>query len=515
MQSVPNPQPNPGTGKAVAPDVADLFASQGSAMPTSEDDIVLPNAREVNRAERARRQAEKAQTASRKSGEGIFKRTLDAVCKKHAGDPLKQVAAFLGQVQIPSGTGGKRTIGELTLSHYGNVLGQSIGELYSARMPIQNLSEFGQKHMLALIRLWLKRQDTIDTIKWRVSIWRRTLTLTGKPKAIPSGRPWSEILRQNGLSGANVSRATIPDLPKGWRDLGVDPKPLIDAIREEEPVVGAQLDMMLAFGLRVNESVQIEPADSDAGVHLSVHRGTKGGKRRKVKFSDDPEKAEWQRRVLANAKSLAAKHPRRRLAIRGLTLKQMKERQRYLVRKHGASKSVLGITPHGLRHQFGTDLFKDLTGMPAPVLGLLPKAAYDARVEDVRNAYLEISRQMGHERPSISSAYVSTPTHVGKLEIKRLHTWLTQLGDGAGEAFRTAGATEAWLVGSCADGLPVMQDDAMQIAVRFGDVDLTLAALAERIGELRKVIEQTVNLNVSVTCWAEAHRPVDGAEINF
>ncbi len=490
----------------------DLFSDDVSTASLASDDIELPDWREVNRSERAARKAERALAASRNAGEGIHRRALEDVSRRHPGNALKQLSAFLGQIDMPAGSGRKRLIGDTTATHHGNVLHQSIKDLHAARLPIQNLRDFGQKHILALIRLWMSEGRAIGTIDWRTSIWRRFLTVTGKPTAIPKGRTWDSLLRQHGLGAATVSRATIPELSKGWRDLGIQPEPIVEAIRQEAAVVGACLDMMLAFGLRVNESVQLEPADSDEGVHLSIHRGTKGGKHRKVKFSTDAVKNEWQRRLLANAKTLAGTHPKRQLAIPGLSLKQMKERLRYLVRKHGASKSGLGITPHGLRHQFGTDLFRDLTGMPAPVLGQLPAAEYDRNIDAVREAYLEIARQMGHERPSISGAYISTPAHVGKLELKRLKTWLSQLGDGAGMAFRAAGACEAWIIGACAEGLPLREGGIMQLAVRFAEVDATLSV---RLGELRKAVELNLGVTANVTCWLEPHRPGDGAEISF
>lgn len=490
----------------------DLFPDHPAPDP---DDFELPNWREVNRAERAARAADKLSASQRRSGEGTFRNVIVGVCRAAPGNPLKQVSDFLAEVDIPAATGRRRRIGDETSTKYSEVLHQSVVDLRAARMPIQNITDFGLKHMLTLVRYWMEKGNAIGTVKWRVSIWRRFLTLTakaGKPPVIPKGRAWDQILRDHGLAAATVSRATIPDLSKGWRDLGLEPEPIIDAIRAEEPVVGACLDMMLAFGLRVNESVQIEPSDADEGMQLSVYRGTKGRKPRKVKFSGNAERQEWQRRLLQNAKLLASKHPKRRLAIPGLKLKQMKDRLRYLVKKHGATKGQLGITPHGLRHQFGTDLFRDLTGMPAPVLGLLPADEYNRNIDVVREAYLDVSRQMGHERPSISSAYISSPSHIGKLEQKRLKDWLTQLGDGAGSAFQAAGAQEAWIVGACAEGLLLRESGVMQLAVRFKTLDNEMGA---RLGELRKAAEHATSAKVNVTCWVEAHRPDDGAEILF
>lgn len=150
--------------------------------------------------------------------------------------------------------------------------------------------------------------------------------------------------------------------------MGLNPQPIIDAVGAEEEVCALQMEMMWAFGLRLNEAIQIQPEVSDKGTYIHVTRGTKGGKSRDVKFSGIPERAAWQRDVLDRAKAWAKKHnPKGILAIPGISLQQMRYRLLYLATKHGVSKGKLGITLHGLRHQFGCDLFKELSGMPAPV----------------------------------------------------------------------------------------------------------------------------------------------------
>lgn len=184
---------------------------------------------------------------------------------------------------------------------------------------------------------------------------------------------------------------------------------------------------------------------------------------------------------------------------------------RYLLRMHGIRKDDLGVTPHGLRHQFGTDLFMELTGLPAPVLEKVPHEVYEQEIETVRAALLEISRQMGHERPSISGAYLSSVPKMGRVKTARLADWLAQLGQ-CGEAFAAAGVVEAWVVGKGAFGLPLEAGEPLHVAVRLTSADSRMAAAIE---QLEKALAHKLAIDVGASVWLKASRPPDGAEILF
>ena len=486
----------------------DLFtavAGDGS----ESDDIQLPNWREVNKAKRALRQAETATSQRRRSGEGLHITLLQDVRRRHPNDPRKQITLFLSKATIPAAIGRRREVSEKTRTEYGNLLQQCVTDLLICNLPIQNLTDLNQKHVIALVRFWGDKQGNAEgTIAWRVSILRRFLTLVGKTAAVPKGREWKHMLQQRGIVAGTLGRTYLPELPKGWLDLGIDPVPVIAAVRAEEPVIGSCLEMMWGFGLRVNESVQIQPGQSDNGDHLIIYRGTKGGKLRRVKFSDEPARRAWQREILERAKVLAGKHSKGVLAIKGLNLVQMKNRLRYLVTSHGISKSGLGITPHGLRHQFGTDLFKALCGLPAPVLQAAPQEEYAFNAEKVQAAFLEVSRQMGHERPSITGAYVSSVPKMDRLERARLERWL-EIMAGCESYFQAAGVSEAWLIGKCASGLAIPDDCALQVAVRMAPQPDGAAKLRD----LRQALSISATRRVAIWDWVEPDRPDDGTEI--
>ena len=69
--------------------------------------------------------------------------------------------------------------------------------------------------------------------------------------------------------------------------------------------------------------------------------------------------------------------------------------------RFGVTKRQLGITAHGLRHQYANDRYEDVAGAPAPVRG---GDRLDREVD--RSARLQVAGELGHARENISTAYL-------------------------------------------------------------------------------------------------------------
>jgi integrase len=70
------------------------------------------------------------------------------------------------------------------------------------------------------------------------------------------------------------------------------------------------------------------------------------------------------------------------------------------------------VTPHGLRHQFAGDLYFEIAKVKAPVQDGEPLV--DAA--SMKDAYRQVARQLGHNRPQISNAYLGSP-HVRRAPV--------------------------------------------------------------------------------------------------
>jgi integrase len=140
------------------------------------------------------------------------------------------------------------------------------------------------------------------------------------------------------------------------------------------------------------------PSDRYAAF-LRVERGTKGGRLRFVAIRNDEQRAAIEMALPF------APHASSHLGHPGLTLKQSLKRFDNVMRKAGVTRRHLGVTAHGLRHQFAQEFHVELTDVQAPVRG--GEACVDAAI--LKAALLEIARQLGHNRPQIVNAYCGSP----------------------------------------------------------------------------------------------------------
>jgi len=213
-----------------------------------------------------------------------------------------------------------------------------------------------------------------------------------------------------------IRRSYCATEDRGWKSHGVDVEAKVKEVRSIDRHVGVQLQMMMAFGLRRKEAVMFSPAAAEVPLHalpeahrsdakylafLKVKRGTKGGRLRYAAVRTDE-----QREALVAA-VLMAHGPRGHIGRPGLSLKQSLDLFSNVVRQVGLTKRELGVTPHGLRHQFAGDLYFDITKVKAPVQDGEP--LIDAAA--MKDAYRQVARQLGHNRPQISNAYLGSPRH--------------------------------------------------------------------------------------------------------
>lgn len=444
----------------------------------------------------ARQRARKPTTPlGRARGEGAHRALFAAACARHPGNPQAQFATYLAGAVMPAATGRRREVSDKTRTDYGDTLKALPALLRALRRPLQNASELGRAHVLALLRHWEQQGHAEGTIQWRLSLLRRFFTLVGRPQVLPAGAAWHAIVHAQGIRAGTLGRRQVATVPKGWRDRGVEPLALIESIRLQHPVVASQLDLCLWFGLRKNEALQIRPQEADCGTHLNVVEGTKGGKPRSVAFSSDPVKAQQQRAVLERARQLAARHPRGILAIAGMRLQQSRSHVNYVLRKFAITRKGLGVTQHGLRHQFGCDLFTELTGLPAPVLASAPAAAYCDDAAGLLAARRTLSRQMGHERPSITAAYIGSVPQAQADAQERLRGWRAAMA-GLRTALDELQVLQAWIVGNRGLGLAQAGGEPLQLALRVPPAVLARASLEQDLARFAAAASHRLGVSV-------------------
>ena len=284
---------------------------------------------------------------------------------------------------------------------------RSFRDLHALGYKIRNPYCLGGRHVRALMEDWTAaqprtRRSTLSpaTIQTELSHLRTFSEWIGKPGMVfPAGAYVADPER--------VARRSAATTDRGWTAHAVEPERLIEAITDHDAWVGAQLRLARAFGLRVKEAVMIQPRLAErpagetpttpgfTGPHLEVDRGTKGGRLRHIPI-DTPAK----RTALDAAKALV-RSDAQFLANPTRSLVQNLDRLGNVMKKFGVTKRMLGVTAHGLRHEYAGDRFEVFAGVAAPVRG---GATTDPATD--RQARLSVAEELGHSRVQVVATYL-------------------------------------------------------------------------------------------------------------
>ena len=272
----------------------------------------------------------------------------------------------------------------------------SFRELRGLGYKLETVQNLQQRHVHVLAKSWEERGLSSSTIANRISCLRALSIWIGKPGMIQKSADF--VLDPN-----SVRRTQATTVDKSWTGAGIDIIPLISLVEQHDKRVGLQLKLMLVFGLRRKEAVMFRPLQADMGEAIRVRDGTKGGRERVI-LVDSPGK----RNLLDFAKTTVSKvnehigHP-------DLTLEQAIRRFNYVMEKFGITRRALGITSHGLRHQYNNDLYERVTGVPSPVRCKNLTAQIDQLTHDLARS--RVSQDAGHTRLGISNAYIGARTN--------------------------------------------------------------------------------------------------------
>jgi site-specific recombinase XerC len=246
----------------------------------------------------------------------------------------------------------------------------------------------GSRHVAFMVRRWVARGLEPGTIQLYLSYLRTFAEWIGHPGLVLPAEKYVD-------DPAKVERSYAAATDKSWSAHGIVPDAKIAEVASFDCYVGCQLLMALRFNLRVKEAIMCPPHTAEVDGHLEVKRGTKGGRLRFVPI-DTPEK-----RAALEAAKRCVESKSAHLGRPGKTLEQNLERFRYVMRKFGITKTMLGVTPHGLRHEYANDRYEEFAGVASPVRGG-PAIERD----DDRAARLRLAEELGHARENISAAYI-------------------------------------------------------------------------------------------------------------
>lgn len=476
--------------------------------------IELPDARSVNRAITAELKAAREKEKLARAGAGSWAAAARRAATRFPNDPMRQLVALHNTMTTKAAIGRERTVSAKSHTDRFMCLTQAIEQLREEGIHVRNVLDLSQNHVLTLARRWQMDNLVYRTIEGRLSHLRRFLTLLGKPETVPRKEALYRLLSDNGVTVHHVRRSMVASESQSWSARGVDPALVIRRMAQEDPLAAMLLELMWAFGLRRQEAYYLSPAACDEGNRLLVLDGTKGGRPRAVEFSTDARRAQWQRDVLDRAKEMARKHPQRKLAIRGYSAKQMRNYLAAITVKYGLTKRRLGVTLHGLRHEYAEAQFRELSNLPSPAAAWagaqVPAAVYRENLAEVEAARQKVSEQVGHWRVGITSAYLGSVPSMERKARNLMTQWITRFegNDRAMQLLHLAGVADAWIGGRIGMGLPLPEGMAVMLWVRPGeerdgqDWPATAAALAHALQH-----------PVAVAVWQSPGVPEDALEL--
>jgi integrase len=234
------------------------------------------------------------------------------------------------------------------------------------------------KHVEAQVKHWFDQELSKGTIKNRMAVIRWWAQRVDKQNVVArSNEHYGIPDRRFVASESKATSVTSEQLEK---------------IRDEH--VRMSLELQQAFGLRREEAMKFQPSFADRGDHLVLKASwTKGGRERTL-----PIRTEAQRDVLNRARRLTG--------FCSLIPSSRNYVQQMRVYEGNTRRAGLSHM-HGLRHAYAQNRYEELTGWKAPAAGgpVTKDLTQDERKRD-HEARLTISRELGHEREAVTTAYL-------------------------------------------------------------------------------------------------------------
>ena len=251
-------------------------------------------------------------------------------------------------------------------------------QLHQAGLGQLHAAGLRPKHIEALVRRWHAESLSAGTIKNRMAQLRWWAEKIGKRNVLERDNSGYGIAERQHVS--NVSKA---------RELTA-----AELVQVGDPYTRLSLKLQAAFGLRRAESIKIQPALADRGDRLVLKPSwCKGGRSREI-----PIRTEAQRQLVDEAKAFVG-----RGSLIPRDARYVDQLHRF---EHQCSQASIHRV-HGHRHAYAQERYRELTGWKAPAAGGPSSRSLTVEQKAIdREARLEISRELGHEREQVTAVYL-------------------------------------------------------------------------------------------------------------
>jgi|TARA_R110002050_G_scaffold178634_1_gene311846 integrase len=242
------------------------------------------------------------------------------------------------------------------------------------------LKSLKPKHVDSLLQKWQADELSPGTIKNRMAHVRWLAEKINKKGIVPSSNADLGVAKRVYISNENKARTVSQEQ--------------LNSIPDQH--LKMSLKLQVAFGLRREEAMKIQPEKADHGDHLVLDASwCKGGRDRVI-----PILTEAQREVLNEAKALASG---KSLIPQELKYVQQMKRYENTCIRIGLDKA------HGLRHSYAHQRYFTLTGFDCPAVSGVNTQELTAEQKAADKAAREIiTRELGHGRTQVTAVYLGS-----------------------------------------------------------------------------------------------------------
>jgi len=260
------------------------------------------------------------------------------------------------------------------------ILLQAADTLWTMGYKLDSAKFIRTRHVYKLVEHWKQTSSNeAGTLQNKMAALRWLMEKFNKAEVIPCNEKLGIPKRQR-VTGKDKSRdLTETDLDK-----------------INKPLRRLSLRAQKLFGLRIEESLKIQPHVADKGDRLHLKASwCKGGRERYI-----PIKTKEQREWLDEAKAFMSYKNQSLIPMDKTYARYLKSTEKYYERK--------GICQtHGLRHQYAQKLYKELTGWESPAKGGPSRKQLSPEQKPIdRQVRLIISEHLGHCRLSVVAQYI-------------------------------------------------------------------------------------------------------------
>lgn len=258
------------------------------------------------------------------------------------------------------------------------ILLETADTLWSMGYKLDGAKFIRTRHIYKLVDHWKASGNEPGTLRNKAAALRWLMEKFNKAEIVPDNKTLKIPKRQYVTNKDKSRDLTDSDLEK-----------------INKPLRRMSLEGQKLFGLRVEESLKIQPHVADCGNKLYLKPSwTKGGRERYI-----PIRTKEQRQWLDAAKALV-KYKEQSLIPPEKSYKTYRNTINQYFRRKGLCKT------HGLRHLYAQSLYKELTGWECPAKGGLSRKQLSLEQKTIdKQVRLTLSEHLGHCRLSIVALY--------------------------------------------------------------------------------------------------------------